>query len=186
MLLKKNIKVYPQIISFKTISCLIRHANKSDFEKAGIGTTNVKDDKIRKVLRYALSPQSKFLTDVHWANYLHSKLVHMMNYYLHELGVDSLKIKYLNQLEILKYFENYHYKLHCDAAPDHHRTLSAILFLNNDYKGGELIFKSTSGEEEVVIEPKPGSVIIWPSNFLFPHMVKPVTEGVRYTIVAWA
>jgi hypothetical protein len=60
MLLKKNIKVYPQIINFKTISCLIRHANKSAFEKAGIGTTNVKDDKIRKVLRYVLSPQSKF------------------------------------------------------------------------------------------------------------------------------
>jgi predicted 2-oxoglutarate/Fe(II)-dependent dioxygenase YbiX len=37
----------------------------------------------------------------------------------------------------------------------------------------ELIFKSTS-------------VIIWPSNFLFPHCVEPIQEGVRYSIVAWA
>ena len=89
-------------------------------------------------------------------------------------------------LKILKYFENHHYQFHVDASPVHHRTLSAILFLNNDYKGGRLIFKTLSDEEEITIEPTPGSLIIWPSNFLFPHMVKPVTEGVRYTIVAWA
>ena len=186
MLLNKYIKIYPQLINLNTISCLIRYANNLNFEKAGVGTINKIDDKIRKVLRYSIHPQSKSLTDVHWANYLHTKIVNAMNFYINENCVKDIKIEYLNQLEILKYFENHHYQFHIDASPEHHRTLSAILFLNNDYKGGRLIFKSLSDDEEITIEPIPGSVVVWPSNFLFPHMVKPVTEGVRYTIVAWA
>ena len=186
MLLNKYIKIYPQLTSLDTTSCLIRYANNLKFEKAGLGTNNRIDDKIRKVLRYGIHSQSKSLTDVHWANYLHTKIVNAMNFYLNENCVKDIKIQYLNQLEILKYFENHHYKFHIDASPEHFRTLSAILFLNNDYKGGRLIFKSLSDDEEITIEPIPGSVVVWPSNFLFPHMVKPVTEGVRYTIVAWA
>ena len=186
MLLNKYIKVYPQLINLNTTSCLVRYANNLNFEKAGVGIINKIDDKIRKVLRYSIHPQSKSLTDVHWANYLHTKIVNAMNFYINENCVKDIKIEYLNQLEILKYFENHHYQFHVDASTEHHRTLSAILFLNNDYKGGRLIFKSLSDDEEITIEPIPGSVVVWPSNFLFPHMVKPVTEGVRYTIVAWA
>jgi Rps23 Pro-64 3,4-dihydroxylase Tpa1-like proline 4-hydroxylase len=186
MLLNKYIKVYPQLINLNTTSCLVRYANKLNFEKAGVGIINKIDDKIRKVLKYNINSQSKSLTDVHWANYLHSKIVNAMNFYLNENYVKSFEIEYLSQIDILKYFENHHYQFHVDASPAHHRTLSAILFLNNDYKGGRLIFKTLSDEEEITIEPTPGSLIIWPSNFLFPHMVKPVTEGVRYTIVAWA
>ena len=29
-------------------------------------------------------------------------------------------------------------------------------------------------------------MIIWPSTFLYPHTVKPVTKGTRYSVVAWA
>ena len=66
------------------------------------------------------------------------------------------------------------------------RTLSSILFLNNDYEGGELTFKNTFNEEELTIKPFPGKLVVWPSNMMFPHTVKPVKKGTRYTIVAWA
>ena len=186
MLLNKYVKIYPQLINLNTTSTLIRYASELNYEKAGIGTVNQINDKIRKVLRYHIDSQSKSLTDVHWANYLHTKIVNAMNYYINENSIGHMKIENLSQIDVLKYFENHHYQFHVDASPEHHRTLSAILFLNNDYKGGKLIFKTLSDEEEITIEPTPGSLIIWPSNFLFPHMVKPVTEGVRYTIVAWA
>jgi predicted 2-oxoglutarate/Fe(II)-dependent dioxygenase YbiX len=61
-----------------------------------------------------------------------------------------------------------------------------VLFLNNDYKGGELCFKNTFDNEEFCIKPTPGMLVVWPSNLLFPHAVKPITEGTRYTIVSWA
>jgi predicted 2-oxoglutarate/Fe(II)-dependent dioxygenase YbiX len=53
-------------------------------------------------------------------------------------------------------------------------------------KGGELSFKTLADDKETIFKPIPGSLIIWPSNFLYPHCVKPVTKGTRYSIVAWA
>ena len=64
--------------------------------------------------------------------------------------------------------------------------MSSILFLNNDYEGGELSFKNTFNDDEISIKPTPGTLLVWPSNILFPHAVKPVKKGIRYTIVAWA
>ena len=57
--------------------------------------------------------------------------------------------------------------------------VSALLFLNDNYKGGELI---VAGNE---YETKMGSGIIFPSNFMFPHEVKKITDGERWSIVTW-
>jgi len=79
-------------------------------------------------------------------------------------------------------------KLHCDhihSMFDGQRkgipTLSILGSLNNDYKGGELVFWG-----DKVIELKAGEIMIFPSNFLYPHEVKLVTEGTRYSYVSWA
>ena len=59
-------------------------------------------------------------------------------------------------------------------------TLSIIGILNDDYEGGELIMF-----EDKKIDTKKGDLIIFPSNFLYPHYVAPVTKGVRYSYVSW-
>jgi predicted 2-oxoglutarate/Fe(II)-dependent dioxygenase YbiX len=28
-------------------------------------------------------------------------------------------------------------------------------------------------------------MLIWPSNFLYPHKVNPVKKGIRYSMVCW-
>jgi predicted 2-oxoglutarate/Fe(II)-dependent dioxygenase YbiX len=63
--------------------------------------------------------------------------------------------------------------------------MSCILLLNNDYEGGNLCFRNPDESGEWEVEVKPNRMIIWPSNFLYPHTVKPVTKGTRYSIVAW-
>ena len=63
------------------------------------------------------------------------------------------------------------------------RKYSSILMLNNDYEGGTLCFNVD--DEIVEMETKPGNLVIWPSNFMFPHSVKPLTKGVRYSVVSW-
>ena len=57
--------------------------------------------------------------------------------------------------------------------------VSALLFLNDNYEGGELM---VAGNE---YETKMGSGIIFPSNFMFPHEVKKITDGERWSIVTW-
>ena len=60
-------------------------------------------------------------------------------------------------------------------------TLSIIGILNDDYEGGEFIMF-----EDKKIDTKKGDLIIFPSNFLYPHEITPVTKGVRYSYVSWA
>ena len=58
--------------------------------------------------------------------------------------------------------------------------LSIIGILNDDFEGGELIMF-----ENKKIDTKKGDLLIFPSNFLYPHKVTPVTKGVRYSYVSW-
>jgi predicted 2-oxoglutarate/Fe(II)-dependent dioxygenase YbiX len=59
--------------------------------------------------------------------------------------------------------------------------LSILGVLNDDYEGGEFIMFT-----DEVIPLKKGDLMIFPSIFLYPHYVKPVTKGVRNTFVSWA
>jgi len=59
--------------------------------------------------------------------------------------------------------------------------LSFILNFNDDYTGGELVFW---GDQAVKLGC--GDIIMFPSNFMYPHQVKEVTVGKRYSAVTWA
>lgn len=59
--------------------------------------------------------------------------------------------------------------------------LSCLGILNDNYEGGELVFW-----ENKKIHVKQGDILVWPSNFLYPHRVEPVTTGTRYSFVSWA
>lgn len=59
-------------------------------------------------------------------------------------------------------------------------TLSILGSLNDDYEGGELVFW-----QDQVIELKAGSIMIFPSNFIYPHKVVEVAKGTRYSYVSW-
>ena len=69
------------------------------------------------------------------------------------------------------------------SADPHHQygypQVSVLLYLNDDYEGGEFHIASKK------FEPEKGSAIIFPSNFMFPHEAKKVTKGVRWSIVTW-
>ena len=90
-------------------------------------------------------------------------------------------------MQILKYEKGGFYNWHIDHAGEViPRSISCIMFLNNDYTGGDLMFRDPQGKNEMSVIPKPGRLVIWPSCFMYPHTVKPVEEGIRYTVVSWA
>ena len=93
-----------------------------------------------------------------------------------------------SELRFNKYDETTQMKLHCDhihSMFDGNRkgipVLSILGVLNDDYEGGELIMW-----DQEKIELKGGSLLIFPSNFMYPHEVKPVTKGSRFSYVSWA
>jgi len=85
-----------------------------------------------------------------------------------------------------RYSENTNMKLHCDHIHDMFDgerkgipTLSIVANLNDDYEGGEFVMR---GE---VIPLGKGDIILFPSNFLYPHKVNDTTKGTRYSYVSW-
>jgi len=75
---------------------------------------------------------------------------------------------------------------HCDNIHHSHGQqygypqATVLLFLNNDYEGGDFYISNINYRK-----PKVGSGLIFPSNFMFPHEVKEVTRGERWSIVTW-
>jgi hypothetical protein len=53
------------------------------------------------------------------------------------------------------------------------------LYLNNDFEGGELLFKY---KPDIFIKPEPGMLVNIPTTKEFTHKVNPVTSGVRHTL----
>jgi predicted 2-oxoglutarate/Fe(II)-dependent dioxygenase YbiX len=83
--------------------------------------------------------------------------------------------------ELLRYKEGQFYVQHTDSFKDRPRAVSCSFMLNDDYEGGEFAFF----DRELKYKPKKGSCIMFPSNFMYPHEIMPVTSGTRYSIITW-
>lgn len=93
----------------------------------------------------------------------------------------------ISQLDFLKYEHNSYkvgYAYHTDMGEKVSlRQLSISICLNNDFTGGEFVFDMLS--EKIQYPQNIGDVIIFPSNFMYPHQVNPITEGTRYALIGW-
>lgn len=83
-------------------------------------------------------------------------------------------------MHLLKYDKSGHLPAHQDQGISS-RVLSVLLYLNDDYEGGEIEFRHSN----LKFKPKAGSVLFFPSNFLYVHEVYPVTKGPRYALPNW-
>lgn len=83
--------------------------------------------------------------------------------------------------ELLRYNEGQFYVQHTDSFMKQPRAVSCSFALNDDYEGGEFAF----WDREKKVSLKKGSAILFPSNFMYPHEIMPVTKGTRYSIVTW-
>jgi predicted 2-oxoglutarate/Fe(II)-dependent dioxygenase YbiX len=83
--------------------------------------------------------------------------------------------------DMLKYEIGDFYIQHTDSFGQGFRTLSCSFALNDDYEGGQFSFF----DGQLDYQLKQGSAILFPSNFMFPHQIKPVVNGTRYSIVTW-
>lgn len=91
------------------------------------------------------------------------------------------KIEEDSGYELLRYKEGQFYTQHTDSFKARPRAVSCSFALNDDYEGGEWGFF----DREMVVKAPKGSAILFPSNFMYPHEIMPVTKGTRYSIVTW-
>lgn len=83
--------------------------------------------------------------------------------------------------DILRYGVGEFYKEHVDYFTERPRAISCSFLLNENYAGGQFSF---FGEQKNIVVPE-GGAVLFPSSFLYPHQILPVTQGERYSIVTW-
>lgn len=98
--------------------------------------------------------------------------------YMKKHDIDYL---YHEGYNMLKYSTGQEYKAHADGFSSSGRCVSAIIYLNDDYEGGEVEFVNFG----VKIKPEPGMLLLFPSTFPYTHIAHPVKDGTKYALVTW-
>jgi predicted 2-oxoglutarate/Fe(II)-dependent dioxygenase YbiX len=88
-------------------------------------------------------------------------------------------------MRLCRWKEGHFMPLHVDRQPEGNDTMdfSSLMYLNDDYKGGELSFLENKKEKN--FKMKAFSCVIFPSAGDYVHGVKKVLKGKRYTIPSW-
>jgi len=100
-----------------------------------------------------------------------------------ELFVESLFVACLSSGESHIAHADNERREHGRWVPNHtpNRDYTGLVYLNDDFTGGELVFPDL----DVVIAPKPGLLVGFPSNHKFVHAVPKVLSGKRYSLPVW-
>lgn len=82
-------------------------------------------------------------------------------------------------INFVRYGEDQWFDTHPDHGPTFTCILSSVLYLNDDYEGGELWFK----EFDLKVKPERGDHFLFPSNYIYRHQAMPVIGGIKYSAV---
>lgn len=112
-------------------------------------------------------------------NQIYYKIEESLKWYKEQYNItDDL---YHEPYVILKYDNKEEYKNHFDGTTQTARCVSVVIYLNDDYTGGEIEFSNFG----LKIKPKANSMILFPSNYAYIHQAHPINSGIKYAIVTW-
>jgi predicted 2-oxoglutarate/Fe(II)-dependent dioxygenase YbiX len=161
----------------RIISLIKTRANKNLL----VGEKNKLNLNTRNVKGYQLDFRTP--TNLFYWNYVKNEITRLYGFYKAKFPL--MFTDKINQIDLLKYSVGGKYEVHTDHFSSTVRNVSIIINLNDDYEGGDLVFTNQQKVEVKKIKLEKGSIVFFPSNFMYPHSIKPITKGVRYSIVSW-
>ena len=181
--LSAYIKIYDGILSLEECNMIIDEYNDSSEWGSALTGGGVENIPVRNCDTISMSLPTVMDVNLEVRKNLDSMLFEK---------VDSAAQRYVKEFpwcilntdsgyDLLRYNKGGYYKQHTDSFNSQMRTLSMSINLNDDYVGGNMAFF----DREIQIRGGAGSVIIFPSNFMYPHEITEVEEGTRYSIVTW-
>lgn len=183
MNLKSYCKVYKNVFEKRFCQTVIKEIEKEywlkhEFAGYEITERNQYDNELS--INYAKFPEKMILQNILWdkiKTYIIDDL--QSSVYTGWNGYTEIRFnKYSIGTEMHEHCDHIHSMF--DGIRKGIPTLSIVGLLNDDYEGGEFVMW-----EDTVIDIPCGSVLIFPSNFLYPHKVTIVTKGTRYSFVSW-
>lgn len=198
MNIKDYIKVYDDVARPNLIDGFLQYCKNTEYKKAKIqkemdddSLNKIRNTDIHNIARLETAPDQisfdkyKNYTQIHWSNILKNIIANTNIRYIHDMKFAYNPVTQIENTTLLRYGPGGHYVLHVDDCLKFHRVLSFIMFVNDDFEGGELIFGHCDHKEHMTIKPKKNRVVFFPSNFAYPHKVSPIKKGIRYTVVSW-
>jgi hypothetical protein len=141
--------------------------------QVGLGDTDLKIRKSKEMdVPFGISYPNIFF------NLYQTVFIHAIRY----SKENDFSFSHIEPMSILCYQEKEDfYETHIDAYSNHPRSMSALLYLNDVAEGGETYFDKF----DLSITPKSGRLVLFPSNYPYSHVAKPVILGKKYVAVAW-
>jgi hypothetical protein len=172
MEVKDFILTIDDAISPKTCKKLIELFEKTNGKQRieNNGAPNFTQLNVSETLNHLVAPISN--TIVNHLEYYESKFPEFSKYFPEEICLEEFRIKCYDSV-LRDRFD-----LHVDVTDQESsvRLLAFLYYLNDDFTGGETIFP----EHDLIISPKPGSLIIFPPTWQYPHKGSPVKTGKKY------
>lgn len=182
--LEDYIKVFEGVVSDDLCErILAEYVDSQEWVATNVGNLNVVDKNVRSANVIGLStniiidanPEVRYGLDKELFKCTADVISKYKDIYpLTEIEEDS-------GYELLRYKEGQFYTQHTDSFKAIPRTISCSFALNDDYEGGEWGF----WDREITIKLPKGAAILFPSNFMYPHEIMPVTKGTRYSVITW-
>ena len=171
----------PKIIQPDFLKRIIPFIESKARIKLKVGEQHLLSEDVRKVDGYQLNDSTP--SNFFYFNFIKNEIQRLLLHYKSKFPL--LINKKIDQIDLLKYRPGGKYDVHLDDATDSPRSLSVIMNLNDNYEGGDLIFTDQKYNEIKCFKLTKGSIVFFPSNFMYPHSIQPITKGIRYSIVAW-
>ncbi len=93
----------------------------------------------------------------------------------------GIGIVYYEAFNFVKYEgEGTHFNIHADHGPAYNCTVSAVIYINDDYEGGEIKFPRLDNYTHT---PRVGDIAVFPSNYIYEHASLPMKSGTKYCVV---
>ena len=93
----------------------------------------------------------------------------------------GINVNFYEVFNFVKYEgEGKHFRIHADDGPAYKCTVSAVIYLNDEYEGGEIYFPRL---DKLTIKPEYGDIAIFPSNYMYEHASLPMKSGTKYCVV---
>ena len=119
------------------------------------------------------------------------QILHVVNQgvyrYAHELGLTT-QMPELHTMDVLIQTSNadtfdQYAMWHSEAGElsNCDRAMAWMIYLNDDFKGGETEFKFQKHREK----PETGKLVIWPASFTHTHRGGMILEGVKHIATGW-
>lgn len=145
-------------------------------ESADFSARNAKDFKIKK---NALGPRSESTADLYD---MHEEIFQAVRSCVDDYGrLWGVGIQSYEAFNFVKYEgAGTHFKIHADHGPTYVTTISIVVYLNDDYEGGEIWFPRM---DNLSIKPKTGDIVVFPSTYIYEHASQDMVSGTKYAVV---